>query len=257
LGLEAREHINLFFTIMATGPPGEVPSAPEAAASMPADANEQVFMAGRRPCLIMMSTNRDDPDFDYQAAPGSRVVFVTHCPFKVSKDGDFMFLKDGVWYLAGQCPKCRDIGPSPLHCMRCSPHGMMYEPFVVHPSVEELAALGARSVAVGDDLPIRINAECDVTIRKDEKWHPNGECLNCGELGPEYYPCTRYAPDKFLYVMEDHKPDGVDIDPRKLGVLAHLLHSTLRNQPEPEAACRHFILLLESMFTTNELGLFN
>jgi hypothetical protein len=249
--------MNSFFTIMATGPPKEVPSTPEAAASMPTDANEQVFMAGRRPCLIMMSTNPDDPDFDYQAAPGSRVVFVTHCPYDVSEDGDLTFLKDGVWYPAGQCPKCGDIGPSPLHCMRCSPHGMIYEPFVVHPSVEERAAPGARSV-VGDDLPVRINAECDVTIRKDEMWHPGGECLNCGELGPQYYPCTRCAPDEFLYVIEDHRPDGVDIDPRKLGVLAHLVHSTLRDQPEPEAARRYFILLLESLFTTtDELGPFD
>jgi hypothetical protein len=63
-GLEACEHINPFFTIMATGPPDEVPSTMEATASMLTDANEQVFMAGRRPCLIMMSTNADDPDLN-------------------------------------------------------------------------------------------------------------------------------------------------------------------------------------------------
>jgi hypothetical protein len=73
-GLEACKHINSFFLIMATGPPNKVRSTSEAAASMLTDANEQVFMAGRRPCLIMMSTNADDSDFESQAAPGSRVV---------------------------------------------------------------------------------------------------------------------------------------------------------------------------------------
>jgi hypothetical protein len=133
---------------------------------------------------------------------------------------------------------------------------MMYEPFVMDPSVEVPVAPGARSV-VGDDLPIRINAECDVTIRKDGMWHPGGECLNCGELGPGNYPCTQCAPDNFLYVIAGHEPDGVDFDPRKLGVVAHLVHSTLRDQPEPEAARRHFILLLESLFTTDEPGPFD
>jgi hypothetical protein len=105
---------------MATGPPNEVPLTPEAATYMPMDANEQVFMVGRRPCLIMMSTNADNPDFEYQAASaGLRVVFVTHYPYDVSEDGDLTFLKDGVWYPGGQCPECGDIGPSHLHCMRC------------------------------------------------------------------------------------------------------------------------------------------
>jgi hypothetical protein len=207
VGLEACEHINSFFAIMATGPPGEVSSTPEPATSVSTDANEQVFMAGRRPCLIMMSRNGDDPDFETQAAPGSPVVLVTHCPYDVSKDGDLTFLKDGVWYPAGQCPDCGDIGPSRLHCMRCSPCGLMYEPFVnsdeavagpreeVDPSVEVPVAPGTRSI-VGDDLPVRINLECDVTIWKDGMWHPGGECLNCGELGPGCYPCTQCTPDK-------------------------------------------------------------
>jgi hypothetical protein len=69
-GLEVCEQINWIFIIMTTGPPNEVRSTPEAATSMSTDANEQVFMAGRRPCLIIMSTNPDDSDFEYQAAPG-------------------------------------------------------------------------------------------------------------------------------------------------------------------------------------------
>jgi hypothetical protein len=253
---------------MTTGPPDGVPSTPEPATSVSTDANEQVFMAGRRPCLIMMSANTDDPDFETRAAQGSCVVFLTHCPYKVSEDGDLTFLKDGVWYPAGQCLDCGDIGPAHLHCMRCSPRGLMYEPFVnsdetvagprmeVDPSVKVPVSPGVHSI-VGDDLPVRVNLECDVTIWKDGMWHPGGECLDCGELGPGYNPCTQYGPDRFLYVIADHEPDGVHIDPWKLGVLAHLVHSTLRDEPDPEAARRHFILLLESLFTTNKLGPFD
>jgi hypothetical protein len=58
-------------------------------------------------------------------------------------------------------------------------------------------------------------------------------------------------------VIAGHEPDGVGIDPRKLGVLAHLVHSTLRDEPNPEAARRHFKLLLESLFTPDELGPFD
>jgi hypothetical protein len=134
---------------------------------------------------------------------------------------------------------------------------MMYKPFVVDPSVEVPVAPGARSIVGEYDLPIRINAECDVTFRKDGMWHPGSECLTCGELRPGYYPCTRCAPESFLYVIAGHEPDGVDIDPQKLGVLAHLVQSTLRDKPDPEAARRHFIPLLESLFTTNELGPFD
>jgi hypothetical protein len=133
---EACENINLFATIvnfcltsMATGPPNKVPSAPEPATSMPVDANELAVMAVSRPCLIRLSTNLDKPDFEIPPSSSSCII-VTHFPFEVSEDGDITFLKDGVWYQAGRCPKCGDVGPACVHCMRCAPRELKYNPFV-------------------------------------------------------------------------------------------------------------------------------
>jgi hypothetical protein len=93
IGAGGMRNINLFATIvnfcltsMATGPPDKVPSAPEPAVSMPADANELMVMAASRPCLIRLSTNLDEPDFEIPPSSSSRII-VTHFPFDVSKDG--------------------------------------------------------------------------------------------------------------------------------------------------------------------------
>ena len=306
---------------MATGPPDEVPPAHEPATAMPADANEPVVMAASRPCLIMLETNMDDPD---EIPPSSSsCIAVTHFPFDVDEDGNITFLKDGVWYQAGKCPECGDIGPARVDCVRCARRELKYDPFVisdetvagpgmeVEPSVEVPAApytqvpstpepvtSGLTNTAervfradrrsglimrardgddlvvgpgmevdrrpcacpgpiVADHLPVQVNLEGNVDIWKDGMWHPAGECVNCGQLGPGYYPCTYCAPMKFLYVIADHEPDGVDLDPRKLGIVAHLVHSTLRDEPDTQAARRHFMLLLNSLFTTDELGPFD
>ena len=168
-----------------------------------------------------------------------------------------MFLKNGGWYPAGRCPECKDVGPARWQCFPCSPREGRYELFV--DADDTMAnhrgerASSSRPV-VGYDLPMRVNIEGNVTIWKDGMWHPAGECCNCGQLGARYYPCTRCTPDRFLYLIIDHEPDGVDLDPRKLGAVAELVRSTLHDQPDPEASRRHFILLLESFCASDEPG---
>jgi hypothetical protein len=210
IGAGSMQNINLFATIItsrSTGPPNKVSSAPEPAPPMPTDASELVVMATSPPCLIRLSMNLDKPDFKIPPSSSSRII-VTHFPFDVSKDGDITFLKDGVWYQAGRCPECGDVGPAHVHCMRCAPHELKYDLFVNadetvagpqmegDPSLEVPAAPYACPI-VDDDLPVRVSEECNIIIQKDGMWHPAGECLNCGHFGPGYYPCTHCAPGDF------------------------------------------------------------
>ena len=76
-------------------------------------------------------------------------------------------------------------------------------------------------------------------------------------LGQGTIPARTALPRDFLYVIEDHEPDGVNINPWRLGMVAHLVHSTLRDEPDLEAACPHFVLLLESVRRMDEPGPFS
>jgi hypothetical protein len=134
---ETCKNIDLFATVvdfcltsMATGPPDELPPAHEPATAMPADANEPWVLAASRPCLIMLATNMDDPDFEIPPSSGSCIA-ITHFPFNVDEDGNITFLKDGVWYQIGRCPECGDIGPACVDCVRCAPRELKYDPFVI------------------------------------------------------------------------------------------------------------------------------
>jgi hypothetical protein len=107
--------------IISTGPPHEVPSAPEPATSMSTDSSEQVSVAASVPCLMVMLADTENPDYDMYSAPDLRSVFVTHRPFDVSKEGDVTILKDGVWHPGGECTNYSDLGPARFHCTWCNP----------------------------------------------------------------------------------------------------------------------------------------
>ncbi len=124
------------------------------------------------------------------------------------------------------------------------------------PSFEMQAGPDCRSIMV-THLPVRANESGYVTILKDGMWQPKGECSNCGDIGPGYYPCTRCEPDRFLYVIVDREADGVVIHPRKLGAVATLVHSILRQEPDPVAARAQFRQLLDSMFILDNVGQFS
>jgi hypothetical protein len=241
------------FSIMATDPPDKVPATPEPVTSRLTKTTERECRADGRSGLIMRARDGDALVF--------RGFFGCHCPYEVNEEGDLMFLKNGGWYPAGPCPKCKDVGPARWQCLPCSPPEVRYELFgdadetMANPRGERDPS--SRSVVGYFDLLMRVNIEGDVTIRKHGMWHPAGKCCNCGQLGAGYYPCTGCTPDRFLYVIANHEPDGVDLDPHKLGTVAELVRSTLRDQPDPEASCRHFILLLESFCASDEPGRFD
>jgi hypothetical protein len=119
--------LTIFLTIISTGPPNQLPSAPDPATSMSTNSNEQASMVAGIPCIMIVLTDAEDPDYEVYSAPDLRSVFGTHLPFEVSKEGVVTIQKDGVWHPAGECTNCSDLGPAHFHCTQCYLRGLIYE----------------------------------------------------------------------------------------------------------------------------------
>ncbi len=58
--------------------------------------------------------------------------------------------------------------------------------------------------------------------------------------------------DTFLYMIMSQEPHVVVSDPHKLNIVASLVHSTIRDEPDPAAGFAHFNLLLDCFLSAND-----
>ena len=102
---------------------------------------------------------------------------------------------------------------------------------------------------IAGPLPWRLDDDGNLTIWKDGVWHPVGECIQCEELGPACFHCTKCKPPGHLYVGGGMTLDDFMVNPPKVAAMALLVHASLQDFPDPHAAHSHFLFLLVSFWT--------
>jgi hypothetical protein len=87
---------------------------------------------------------------------------------------------------------------------------------------------------------------------KAGEWHSGGECAGCGDIGPARFHCPRCRPEGFVYESDDMSPDELVGDPLKVELMAQRAHEIFLSEERPAASRSHFLLLLDSLWWSDE-----
>ncbi len=193
--------------------------------------------ASARNVMFIMST---DPTELADPAPNSRSIFVCHLPHEVDQEGNVKFLKSGSWEPAGECIKCRDLGPAYFHCQRCDPLGFLYVP----------GGRTLREIVYNDP---RSEGHMAHLVHLNILTHPNPTAARVQFL--LFFESGRSVDKPFWdvdYPRTSTSQEEAVIGHHKLGFAARLIHSTILGEPDPAASRSHFLMLLDSYWADRQ-----